>query len=359
MDRKSLFCAIAYQGLILLAFVPSVRAGLTFNLIDVGGASSQSAAGIGFQRAADFWSSKYSDNIVVNIEIGFSALGNGIIGQASSRTETSSYSRFRSAAVADARSASDATYTSNLPAGNAFNVLINRTADNPNGANSAIPYLDSSGANNETVRMTSANAKALGLLAGNNPAIDAAIAFSSRFNFDFDPTNGIAAGAFDFVGVAIHEIGHALGFISGVDIVDTAAAGNPADAFTFVSPLDFTRFSTASFAAQAIDFTADTRSKYYSIDGGRTVVRDNAWALGALRGDGRQASHWKDGGGIGVMDPTLGPGERAIVSELDLQAFDVIGFDLIVAIPEPSSMMLALLGLFQLASSRHRARLTR
>lgn len=45
---------------------------------------------------------------------------------------------------------------------------------------------------------------------GNPPSIG----FNSAFNFDFDPTDGIAAGKLDFDSVAVHEIGHALGFTS-------------------------------------------------------------------------------------------------------------------------------------------------
>lgn len=50
--------------------------------------------------------------------------------------------------------------------------------------------------------------------------MDGSITFNSKRTFDFDPSNGITAGQFDFVGTATHEIGHVLGFISGVDILD-------------------------------------------------------------------------------------------------------------------------------------------
>ena len=38
----------------------------------------------GFQDAADLWSAIYQDPVTVNIDIGFPALGSGILGQASS-----------------------------------------------------------------------------------------------------------------------------------------------------------------------------------------------------------------------------------------------------------------------------------
>lgn len=42
---------------------------------------------------------------------------------------------------------------------------------------------------------------------------------SFDFSFDFNHNN-VAPGKINFVGVAAHEIGHALGFVSGVDDID-------------------------------------------------------------------------------------------------------------------------------------------
>ena len=316
------------------------KAGLTFVLTDTGGTPIGSNARNGFQAAADFWSSKFLDNINANINIGFSALGAGILGSTSLTQANYSYTDYRNAVVADAKSIDDAAFAAGLPAGSSFSVYMNRTTDNPNGADSATPFVDSVGANVSVVRIANIEAKALGLIAANALATDASITFSSAFTFDFDRSDGIAGGAFDFVGVAIHEIGHALGFISGVDILDINGSGFSSNQFTFVSPLDFTRFSAASEAAGAtLDWTADNRPKYFSVDGGTTVAVANAWSLGRNFGDGQQASHWKDSLGLGVMDPTAAPGELLIPTSLDFRAFDVIGFDL-VAVPEPSSLVL-------------------
>ena len=52
-------------------------------------------------------------------------------------------------------------------------------------------------------------------------AIDGTVNFNNQANlFDFDRTDGLTPGLQDFLQVALHEIGHALGFVSAVDAVD-------------------------------------------------------------------------------------------------------------------------------------------
>ena len=334
------------------------RAGMVFNLIDIGEAGTGTQPRLGFQQAADFWSSKYNDNIVINLEIRMAALDGLTLGSTSLGTVSGSYSSFRTAVLADATSPDDSLFASNLPTGSSFSVYINRTSNSPNGPSSATPYVDNDGdANNTSVLLARANAKALGLIAANNSAVDARIQFNSGYNFDYDRTDGIASNAFDFVGIAIHEIGHAMGFFSGVDLLDTNA-GLRDDQYEDVTSLDFTRFSAASRTAGAnIDWTADNRSKYFSVDGGTTVAVDNAWSLGRTFGDGRQASHWKDGLGRGIMDPTFAPGELGVVTNLDLRSFDVIGFNS-SAVPEPTSIAIFAGGLSMLAFARRRGKAT-
>jgi hypothetical protein len=341
----------------LLAAATQLQAGLIFNLNSTGNVNADA----GFQAAADFWSGTFNDDVEVNLDIGFASLGGGILGQAGSTRQTVTYDSFRNAVAGDSSSAADATFSAALPGGNSFDVFINRTTE-ATGTGGETPYVDNDGgANNTTVRMTTANAKALGLRTANNTGRDASITFNSDFSWDFDSSDGVGAGLFDFVGVAIHEIGHAMGFISGVDVLDGNGGGRFNDnAFTYVAPLDFARFSVESEAAGAdIDWTADSRKKFYSIDGGTTLGApgDSHWSTGVAFGDGRQASHWKDGLGLGIMDPTAQPRGRVnIVTDLDIQALDIIGWDEFTHVPEPSAALL--LGAASLACWWKRRRTT-
>lgn len=334
---------------------------MTFNIINQGGATAQMVAGV--QEAADMWAARFSDPITINLRINATSLASGVIAHTDTFYDPYSYSSVRTALLADKHTADDLAATSHLQSGSAFSMLINKTANNPAGVVSVTPYFDTglggpgqAGAeNNSTIRMSSANAKALGLYPANGGGTDGIITFAtSASGYDFDRSNGIDANKIDFVGVAAHEIGHMLGFVSGVDVLagNAVAPGLNDNQLKFVTTLDLFRFSTRSIGAGGgngvIDWTDDSFYKYFSVDGGTTAMARFS------TGSTYESSHWFNDLGLGLMDPTAVRGELLGFSSNDVRALDVIGYDVV---PEPASVgVLAVGSLVLLARRRRRGR---
>ena len=314
-----------------------------FNLNDVTPGGMDPFALQAFQDAVAIWQGIISDNIEVNLDIRFdgnnfdgSPMGATTLGSAARSFITPTYTAVRGALVGEATPSSlDTTAIANLQAGPFL------TFETNNHTTSAVFTDNNNSRNNEFLDVNTANAKALGLFPAAHPVTDGFIAFNTAFSWDFDQSDGVGGGLQDFVGVTVHEIGHVLGFRSGVDEVDRGHGAGPnapedQNGLENVTVLDLFRYS----AAGQMDM-ATGGAPYFSIDGGTTNLA--LFSTGRHNGDGQQGSHWKDNLGIGLFDPTANPpGQINVLSQLDIDAIDVIGYDLV---PEPSSTLLVLIAL--------------
>ena len=310
---------------------------LTINLNDVGGVTGTPAAQ-GFAIAARYWESVITNDITMNIDVGFEDLGESVLGQTGTSLATFfPVDLYYAGLSAGADSQLDTIAVGNLPGLSATGSLTVNVPDyfTPALFSGVSPTVgddriapDGAPISN-TIALASSNYKAVFGDAGLEHYVDAEITFSSAFAFDFNPTDGIAIGFYDFIGVAVHEIGHALGFLSGAQDFDYSTGSDfPVDTYWWGYSADLFRYVDGE-----LDWTFGTDA-YFSIDGGDTAFQDGFWSTGDIHGDGWQASHWKAPGTcdledfLGIMNPYICSGLTDETTALDLALLDAVGWNL-------------------------------
>jgi len=298
--------------------------------------SSNPQALAAFNRAAVQWEALFSDPVTVTIDANLISIADSnVLGQASSVELFDFFNTVRGLMIADAGPTEPALAF--LPTAAQFSAYI------PPG----FSFFTSAG--QPVILGSKANFKALGYNAANLDTLfgasDANIEFNSNFTFDYDNSDGVTSGTVDFESVAAHEIGHALGFLSIVDRVDTLVGSSQTGAIAPFT-LDLFRFRTADQPTSLADFTLTPRSLLPQDPSlWSDFFADYNFSTGVAVGDGRQASHWKDdvitGSYIGLMDPTLTSGVIAPITQADIRALGYIGWNVV---PEASTAAAASLG---------------
>ena len=282
------------------------------------------AAKAAFIAAAAKWEALVSTQITVTIDVDY---GPDFFGQPYSSSNTlgatsmggfiPSYSTVRGRLV------------NNAPAGSEERTLLN-----------SLPAtsLPTDIGDVPTIFVSRAQALALGLNISETGGIPR-IGFNSNFAFDFNPADGINSTQTDFDAVAVHEIGHALGFTSRVGSREL----NPSeqllaslwDIYRFRPGITAGAFSTAPRVLSSGTTETDPHV-YFS---GAAELRLSTGRPNSEGGDGEQSSHWRDdrfgGGFIGIMDPTIPRGRREQITANDLRALDFFGYSLGGTPPPP------------------------
>jgi hypothetical protein len=172
-----------------------------------------------------------------------------------------------------------------------------------------------------TFLITVANAAALGFGNLEGSSGSGTITFANNQPYTFDPNNRVVPGDFDFIGVAEHEITEVMGRI--VELGADFGAGP-----------DYLPYDIFRYKGGVQSVNPNDTSVYFSIDGGASILKFYNGPGGGDLGD------WASGQGADAVNAFAAPGDSLPLTAVDYQVMDVIGYDYVTPVPEPSSMLL-------------------
>jgi hypothetical protein len=272
-----------------------------------------------FIRAAAAWESRINSPVTIYIDVDYGPTNfgtswpKGVLGSTSAPSLNYDYDIVRQFLIGGANTPAKLAVYNALPA-------------------NAVPIDNGGGATSITV--SNSIARALGLLDPTARSVDARakIGFNSTLvNYDFDPSNGTSGT--DFESVAIHEIGHALGFSSKSGANSTVPA--IWDLYRFRSGTTSATFTTAprimTVGGPTLNsqyFFAPGDTEVGLSDGGSSPPDEPPFPNNS---DGNQSSHWRQqklNGNvyIGIMDPKMPGSITRPITDRDLTALGLFGY---------------------------------
>ena len=260
---------------------------------DASVANAPAAFKSAIQSVVQFYESRFTDPVTINIAVGYqevggSSLDSGALGESLSFLSNYSYSQVKNALTQDAKSSDDTASAATLP-------LLSPVAGD--------------------YWLSTAEAKALGLAAA-SASLDGYIGFASGNLFDFNTSDGITAGKYDFFGAAAHEFSEVMGrmLLVGEPLGGSAHAYDALDLFHYSAP-------------GLRDFVGTTPG-YFSFDAGVSNLNDFNTNPNGDFGD------WAASAGPDSYLAFISSGVVNPVTTNDLRAVDVTGWDGVQASPQ-------------------------
>jgi hypothetical protein len=270
-----------------------------------GGAAEEAQFKNAISYVVNLYDNLFVNDVTVNINVGWGEAGGNALNQQSQVSAHSDANFFRTDYATVLQALTSTAQSS-----------VQKQAD------ATLPTVDQSPfGTGDSIGLTTANAKALGLVDPNGTATDGSVGFNSSCAWSFDP-NSTPTGDNDFIATAEHEISEVLGRLASVGELHSGQA--------VWRPTDLFRYTAAG--QRDLSVGGSGSSAYFSIDNGST-------SLGAWNNDGtngKDLGDWLSNNGIGsgpgpdgddAFDGYSGTGHANPLTMSDLALMNVIGWN--------------------------------